>query len=150
MAVPPHPPGQPRSVAPQADRMQASVRVSLPATLLMVVGGLGSVWNLLALALNLLGAGFGTLAPAATDERLRSLFSGGFGIAAALVGMAVSAAIVFGAMRMKALGSYEFAVVASILALLPCCPCCFLSLPAGIWALVVLLDGNVKAAFRGQ
>ncbi len=150
MATPPHPPGPPRPAAPRAGRDQARERVSLPATLLMIAAGLGSIWHLLALALGLLGMGLGGLAPAATDERVRSLFSGGLGIATALLGMVVSAAMLFGAMRMRALESYGFAIVASILALLPCCPCCFVTLPAGIWSLVVLVDGNVRAAFRGQ
>jgi hypothetical protein len=72
------------------------------------------------------------------------------GIAAALVGIVIYAAMLFGAMRMKALESYGFAVVASILALLPCCPCCFLALPVGIWSVIVLVDDNVRAAFRGR
>jgi hypothetical protein len=32
--------------------------------------------------------------------------------------------------------------------MIPCLsPCCCLGLPIGIWALVVLLDNNVKASF---
>jgi hypothetical protein len=56
---------------------------------------------------------------------------------------------IFGGVRMRGLRSYGLAVVASILALLPCIsPCCLLGQVAGIWALVVLLNQDVKSAFR--
>lgn len=39
---------------------------------------------------------------------------------------------------------------AAILAMIPCVsPCCLLGLPLGIWALIVLLKPEVKAAFQG-
>ena len=38
---------------------------------------------------------------------------------------------------------------AAIVAMIPrISPCCLLGLPFGIWALVVLSNGTVKAAFR--
>jgi hypothetical protein len=50
---------------------------------------------------------------------------------------------------MKKLESYSFAMAAAIIAMIPCIsPCCLLGLPFGIWALVVLGDGSVKAAFQ--
>ncbi len=54
-----------------------------------------------------------------------------------------------GAMRMKELRSYPLAMTASILAMIPCFSscCCVIGLPVGIWALIVLLDKDVKAAF---
>ncbi len=138
-----------RAVAPGGTRSPVGGRVAAPAAALMMVGGLGSLVNVLALALNLLGAGMGTWLPGATDGRLQTLFSGGLGVVTALLGMLVSAVMLFGAMRMRALEGYAFAVLAAILALLPCCPCCFLSLPVGVWALVVLMDREVREAFRG-
>ncbi len=61
-----------------------------------------------------------------------------------------AALIAFGAWRMKELRSYGLAVTASILAMIPCFTscCCLLGLPVGIWALIVLLDKDVKAAFN--
>jgi hypothetical protein len=57
--------------------------------------------------------------------------------------------IFMGAGKMKRLESYGFAMAVSIIAMIPCIsPCCLIGLPMGIWALVVLLDPNVKAAFR--
>ena len=33
--------------------------------------------------------------------------------------------------------------------MLPCSVCCLLGLPMGIWALIVLLDNDVKQVFNG-
>jgi len=73
---------------------------------------------------------------------------------------AIFAAILFvtallpliGGIRMRALRSYGLAVTGAIVAAIPClspasCPC-GLGLIFGIWALVVLLNADVKAAFR--
>ncbi len=73
-------------------------------------------------------------------------FAGGIGLAA---GIPLGIVIIIGAVRMKNLQSYGFAMTAAILAMIPCLtPCCALGLPFGIWALVVLSDPQVKAAFR--
>jgi hypothetical protein len=57
-----------------------------------------------------------------------------------------------GGIRMRALRSYGLAMTGAIIAAIPClspasCPC-GLGLIFGIWALVVLLSPDVKAAFR--
>jgi hypothetical protein len=55
----------------------------------------------------------------------------------------------FGAIKMRRCESYPFAIAASIIVMIPCIsPCTVLGLPFGIWALLVLSDGSVKAAFR--
>jgi hypothetical protein len=65
-----------------------------------------------------------------------------------IVGLCCSGFIILGAQKMKGLESYGLAIAASILAMLPCGGCCLIGLPFGIWALVVLCDADVKAAFR--
>jgi hypothetical protein len=51
--------------------------------------------------------------------------------------------------KMKRLESYGLAMTAAIIVMVPyVSPCCILGLPFGIWALVVLCDSSVKAAFR--
>ena len=51
--------------------------------------------------------------------------------------------------KMKSLESYVLALVGAACAILPfCSPCCCLSLPVGIWALVVLLKADVKSSFH--
>jgi hypothetical protein len=49
--------------------------------------------------------------------------------------------------RMRQMKSYGLAVVAAILAILPCTFGWFLALPVGIWALVVLQNAEVREAF---
>jgi hypothetical protein len=68
---------------------------------------------------------------------------------ALLLGLAIVPLI--GGIRMRQLRSYGLALTASIFALFPCLDpgCCLIIGPvAGIWALVVLSNAHVKAAFR--
>ena len=74
---------------------------------------------------------------------------GGISVALGVFGLAMAVLILIGALKMKRLESYSFALTAAIIAMIPCIsPCCLLGLPFGIWALVVLGDSSVKAAFR--
>ncbi len=124
-------------------------KVKLPAIFMMVIGGLSILGNLLSLVANLAGIGMGGLSGfgGGREERIFQMFSGGMGIVVALLGLVVNAVVIFGAMKMKALTGYTLAMTAAILAIVPC-SCCCLNIPFGIWSLVVLLDSNVKAAFR--
>jgi hypothetical protein len=70
------------------------------------------------------------------------------GIASAAVSLICSFLIVLGAGKMKQLRGYGLAVTASVLSMIPCTnSCCCLATPFGIWALVVLLNSDVKLAF---
>ena len=84
-------------------------------------------------------------------QEMRSIMEklmGPAGIALDLAGLVVDVLIILGATRMKVLQSHGLAVAASVLAVLPCLsPCCILSMPFGIWALVVLLRPEVKSQF---
>jgi hypothetical protein len=56
---------------------------------------------------------------------------------------------VYGAYQMKVLQKYQMARTAVTISLIPCCsPCVVIGIPFGIWALIVLNDPKVKAAFR--
>jgi uncharacterized membrane protein YhaH (DUF805 family) len=122
-------------------------RVNGPAIALMVTAGIGIALAIVGLLMNLLGAGMG--AAQGGEEGAMSMMSGGVGIVQSIVGIAVGVVVLMGAMKMKRLESYGFAMTAAILAMIPCVsPCCLLGLPFGIWAVVVLNDANVKAAFR--
>jgi hypothetical protein len=73
----------------------------------------------------------------------------GQSLAVGSFGLMVEILILVGAVKMKNLKSYWLAVAAAIIAMVPCIsPCCLLGLPFGIWALVVLSDYSVRAAFR--
>ena len=150
---PPAPPpsyGAPPPMAPPMDAAAAQSKVSLPAILLMVVAGVSILWHIVMLLLNILGTGMSFMGGMAEDmpSEALSMMSGGIGILMSIISIAICGVVIFGAMKMKALQSYVFAMVAAILPMLPCIwPCCCLGLPVGIWALIVLLDKNVKAAF---
>ena len=62
--------------------------------------------------------------------------------------MIFSSLVIFAALKMKRLQAYWLAVVASILAII-ISPSNLIGLPIGIWALVVLSQQDVRAAFGG-
>lgn len=71
-----------------------------------------------------------------------------FGVGFNVLAMIVGALVVIAGARMIQMRGYGLAMTASIVALIPCLsPCCCLGIPFGAWALIVLLDKDVKAAF---
>jgi hypothetical protein len=83
-------------------------------------------------------------------QKMLHLMYGPLGIANVFVELAISALILVGAKKMKSLQSYEFALAAAAMALVPCLtPCCgyLLGTAFGIWALVVLRKPEVKSHF---
>ncbi len=55
--------------------------------------------------------------------------------------------MLYGGLQMKKGGSFGWAMAAAIIAMIPCSPCCILELPAGIWALIVLVKPEIKQLF---
>lgn len=55
--------------------------------------------------------------------------------------------IFIGGAKMKTLHGYGFGIASAILAIIPCNICCCIGAVFGIWALVVLLNSDVKLAF---
>jgi hypothetical protein len=67
------------------------------------------------------------------------------------LGLFLSLLTIIGAVRMMTLKSYVLAVFVSVLAAIPCVSCmgcCGVGEGIGIWSLVVLLNNDVRAAFR--
>jgi len=65
------------------------------------------------------------------------------------IGLVTNVLTVVGAISMMRLGSYGLAMIGSLAALNPInVPCCLLEAPFGLWALIVLLNGDVRRAFR--
>lgn len=126
----------------------AESKVSTPAIAILVVAGLGIAACVLGLLLNVLGMGASTLGGMGGDERLRGMLSGTVGLVSNVLGLGVYGLAVFGALKMKALENHTMAVAGAVCVMLPCSCCCFVGLPVGIWGLVVLLNAEVKAAFR--
>ena len=123
-------------------------RVAGPATALIVTAILGLIGNLLSLAIFIVVFSIKPGMPPGGNINLDEL-AGPFNIAIAIIGLPVGVLMLIGAMKMKKLESYGLAMAGAIVGMLPyLSPCCILGLPFGIWALVVLADGSVKAAFR--
>jgi hypothetical protein len=85
------------------------------------------------------------------DPQMQKLFNtlgGGLGIVQDIIGGIVGVVVLIGASKMQKLQNYQFALTASIVAMVPCIsPCCVFGLPFGIWALVVLNKPEVKSQF---
>jgi hypothetical protein len=163
-------PGQPGERDPFAQSpSQVSGRVTAPAVGLLLVAAANFL-----LGLGLLGLGFiySKIPPDKAEEMLEKQNAqqvaqmrqagltveamlkvytyGGLGGGALALVVALVTAV--GAIRMLMLRSYGLAVIASVLAAIPCvspgaCPCLF-GMAVGVWALVILLDPEVRSAFR--
>lgn len=116
----------------------------------MVVGGLGALMSLFGFISSrnpfshMPPEMISNLPPAA--YRAMEFSGGGF---AHVLGLAMSALVFFGAWQMRELRQYPLALIAAIVAMIPCLsPCCCIGLPIGIWALMVMMKPEVKSAFR--
>lgn len=128
------------------DRQSALQKINGPAIGLIVTGGLGILGGLLSLVQNLFTAGSAPFAPG--DDQFAWLFSGVVGVSFAILGIAVSGFVIWGALQTQRLASYPIALSAAIVAMVPCLsPCCIVGIPAGIWALVVMHNPAVRPAF---
>ena len=130
---------------------KAESMVGAPAIGLFVVAVIGIFYLLFSIVMNLLGTGIGAFSAASGDSAgMGSLFSGVVGLVFNVIWLLLSGLVIFGALKMKKLESYSLSMAAAVVAALPCTsPCCVLGLPLGIWAIVVLVNQDVKSAFRG-
>jgi len=137
----------PQGLPPQGP--SAASQVSGPAIALMVVTGMSALFYLAATALSLFAGGMGFLMPSSGSDPLSGMLGGVFAALIYAVFAILSGVAFYGALRMKQLRSYNLALAAAIIAVVPCTTyvCCILATPLGIWALVVLMKPEVKAAF---
>ncbi|MEW6071076.1 MAG: hypothetical protein AB1726_00595 [Planctomycetota bacterium] len=122
-------------------------KVQGPAIGLIVTAALGVLGALL----NIVSAPFQSAQDfgAQIPDWAQFLVSGAVGIAIGVIGIALSGLVLWGALRMMKLQNHTLAVVVSVLAMIPVLsPCCCVGIPVGIWALVVLLNDEVKQAFQ--
>jgi len=133
--------------------MRESVKgkVLAPAIFLTVVGSLGILFSIFNVVVALISE------PPPIDpnapEFVRQMQKNAHGpIAAVIQGLfvVVNAVIIFGSVQMMRFQMWPLALTSSILAMInigTCC--CIIGLPAGIWSLVILFQGDVKQAFNG-
>jgi hypothetical protein len=96
------------------------------------------------------GAMFHQEMPPEIPPQLRAFFEGMQGPLAGVISLVIAALngfVLFGAIKLLRLRNHSVAVVASVVAMLPCQCCCLFGLPFGIWALVVLNKPEVKSQF---
>jgi hypothetical protein len=171
--LPPRRPGDPYGYGIEPPAVGAATeavrdRVRPPAICLIIVGVLNLLLALLAggvggfyaaIPQNLVEQEVEKQNPAAVAEMknkglsIRDILNvyiyGGFGEGA--LGLVSGILAIVGGARMFVLKSYGLAVFASVVTAIPCISCsgcCGLGEGIGIWALVVLLNEEVKAAFR--
>jgi hypothetical protein len=132
-------------------REQALAKVKLPAIFLIVVAALNTIWQLISIILNVIGTGMSFMGSASSDmpPEVAAMMSGGIGIVVSIIAILLGVVILLGAFKMMKLQSWPFALIATIIAMIPCIwPCCCIGPPIiGIWSLIVLLNKDVKAAF---
>lgn len=129
-------------------RERARARLRLPATGLLVAVGLGIVWSLLDLfGVTLVLLRQLDLPPGVLDQMQGMGAQVALRVASFALSLGVQLLIGLGALCMLRTKGWTLALVGSIAALIPCGCCCVLTLPFGIWALVLLFDKDVKRAF---
>jgi len=119
-------------------RLMAFVFPNLPAGSVIVAPPLPMAWT----GLPVLLAQRGWEAPRADFAYVSVFFIG-----LTVVSIIPSLLIFVGALQMRRLRLYGLAMIAAIMAMLPCTAGWFIGLPMGIWALVVLLRPDVREAF---
>ena len=114
-------------------------RVRRPAVALIATGAATTLAGLMFLPALLFPEMIGQQAPVDSTEVVLSLI---------LMAVTLSLGIVtlYGGLKMFQFDGYRLAMASAIAAMIPCY-CCFLGLPAGIWAVVVLRDPAVRRAF---
>ncbi|MCC6406312.1 MAG: hypothetical protein IT453_04030 [Planctomycetes bacterium] len=138
------------------------------AGLAMIVSGVSSVGlTLLAMLMNLLGdekterenlRGLAKFFGGMSADELERAYESSRTMSMVLsmgwlvIGLGACAMIIYGGMRMYQMRQWPAAMAAAILLIVPCltpaCCTCGLVSGIGVWALIVLLDAQTKAAFK--
>lgn len=146
------------------ERQAALHRVKAPAIALKVTAILNillAIWSLVQIMflrpnMDQLNSALRQIGDAQLQQSVQQLLEqwvhmayGPFGVVNSLFNLLMALLIYIGAARMQSLRSYEFALTAAILAMVPCLtPCCLLGLPFGIWAVVALGKTGMKSQFH--
>ena len=142
------PPGHVPAQGAQATQYYAIGRVTGPAVSLIVTAVVGLALHVVGILAVIFKVGMAG-AMMHKNAMPEILVSGPTALAQTSIGLVLSIVVLIGAIKMKNLESYGFAMAASIVALFPCIgPCCLLGIPFGIWSLVVLSDPAVKSSFK--
>ena len=141
------------SPLPEAGRAAAAAKVKGPAIGLIITAALGFLSGLNSLIGGLTGRSGvppdvlnNPELPEAVREMLQNMTGTG-AVVGGILGLALSALILFGGLKLLKLQSRGLVMTAAIIAMLPCGGCCCIGLPIGIWTLVVMSKPDVKSMF---
>lgn len=112
-------------------------KVRGPAIGLIVVGALNLLWLALFAVVFAIGVAEGEM-----DDDMLGL------VILIPILLLKSVAVIYGGLQMMKLRNYAAAIMAVVISFLPCCYCYVFELPIAIWAVVVLSDHHVRAAFK--
>ena len=143
-------------------------RLTVPGVLLAVAGGVTLILCVISLALNALGVqntqeNFDRQVAAAQrkppsrerDQEIKTLkalqtYVVPLAIGYTILGIVCNTVTLLGGLRMCRASGYGLSVVGAVCAVIPFSGCCCLTMPVGVWALVVLLSSDAKAAFAAR
>lgn len=122
------------------ERQRLAMMVHLPAGFLLASGTLSLLSN-------------GAMAALGLSQELPNLNTRpdwfGFGLAIAfLLSSIFSVVTIVGAVQMMRFRGYVVAIIGTAFGALSAGSCCWLGFPISVWALVILLLSDVRAAFR--
>src|SRR5208282_3728148 len=146
-------PAAPSPSFPSGGGREAALQaVKGPAIALIVTASLGIAYYGLSGLFVLFtgGAMFHHAMPPNVPPQMRAFMEGMHGPLAGVINLVIAAVngfVLFGAINLLRLRNYGVAMVASVVAMLPCGCCCLFGLPFGIWALVTLNKPEVKSQF---
>jgi predicted Zn finger-like uncharacterized protein len=127
--------------APSGDQEKARGMVNVPGILLIVYGILAVIACLLTTCSGIVQANMQGVDKDTVPILYVSSCLG-------FLTLIPAALTIFGGIKMRALQSYSLAMTGSIAAMFiwPCC--CLVGIGIGVWSLIVLMNADVKAAFR--
>src|ERR1044072_3997062 len=131
MSEPMYSPPPPPPIAPPPSGPGAAQQVQGPALGLLITAGIAILFSLLGLVMNLLGVGMSglqNLGGSDASAQYARYFSGGIGIVSSVICIGLFGFVAWAALQMKQLRGWTLAVVARVIALIPCfCPSCVIS-----------------------
>lgn len=130
-------------------------KVQLPGTVLAAAGGATILSNMAYGAFSALSVAASLFAmlsadPVAALTNPATILSLAQVAIFPLVGMITGAVMIAGGMKLRSASGGGVVWAGAVMACLPCCSmyCCCFALPAGVWAIVTMMDEDVKAAFE--
>ena len=134
-------------------RSEAMAKLAAPAICLMVCAGLHLAVGCVGIPINIYKLTqpqpIVMIGPGANNDFAAVFQPSGLNVGSSVITWLVQGLILFGAIQMKQAKMYGVCMAACILSVIPCvCTSCgCLGIPFGIWALIVLMDPEVKSAF---